>query len=254
MEPYGKGRDWKKSWKEGVIDMNRIISGDSKHITEVYELIKPTSMYLICQHVKKIEQAEEIYDNFFMNFLKYAASFDKKKGKLFSWVLTITRNEIINYKNKKSERENKNLILSIDKDYMTDGQFSDLNVKGIDYESSYTEDDFTEMELRIKVYLNADEKEFLMNWINKSYGEKGRNSDSAKYISDYNRYRALIRKLKGKPNKPAKLKLICEDTQVVQYFNNVNQLAKLLIKNRNFIIKAIKTNKLIDNKWRITKL
>ena len=85
--------------------VSRLQNGDQSAISDVYDRYSD-ALFGICMKVLKNNtgMAEDAFQEAMVKIWKYASSYDPKKGRLFTWILNITRNTAIDYWRKMDKR------------------------------------------------------------------------------------------------------------------------------------------------------
>lgn len=85
--------------------VSRLQNGDQSAISDVYDRYSD-ALFGICLKVLKNNtgMAEDAFQEAMVKIWKYASSYDPKKGRLFTWILNITRNTAIDYWRKMDKR------------------------------------------------------------------------------------------------------------------------------------------------------
>lgn len=85
--------------------VSRLQTGDQTALAEIYDLYSE-ALFGICLKILRNHAgtAEDALQEAMIKIWKYAASYDPKKGKLFTWILNITRNTAIDYWRKMDKR------------------------------------------------------------------------------------------------------------------------------------------------------
>ncbi len=83
----------------------RLQNGDQKALSDIYDLYSE-ALYGLCLKVLRSHtgMAEDAFQEAMVKIWKYAASYDPEKGRLFTWMLNITRNTAIDYWRKMDKR------------------------------------------------------------------------------------------------------------------------------------------------------
>jgi len=85
--------------------VSQLQSGDEKALSDIYDLYSD-ALYGICLKILRNHtgMAEDAFQEAMVKIWKYASSYDPEKGKLFTWILNITRNTAIDYYRKMDRR------------------------------------------------------------------------------------------------------------------------------------------------------
>jgi RNA polymerase sigma-70 factor, ECF subfamily len=75
--------------------LERIAASDESALSELYDLYSRIIYSLIIRIVKSREEAEDLLQLIFVKIWYKAGSFDKNKGSVYSWVVTMARNNAI---------------------------------------------------------------------------------------------------------------------------------------------------------------
>lgn len=80
-------------------------NGDRSVVSEIYDQYGPV-LYGVCLKILSNNEglAEDAFQDSILKIWKYGQSYDAKKGKLFTWMLNITRNTAIDYWRKSKTR------------------------------------------------------------------------------------------------------------------------------------------------------
>jgi RNA polymerase sigma factor (sigma-70 family) len=98
----------------------------------LYDHYSGALLGVILRIIKKEELAEEILQDVFLKIWDRISSYDSSKGKLFTWMLNIARNQAIDKTRSKEFSKGKktddieNLVRKVDKN-----EFTELHVEGI---------------------------------------------------------------------------------------------------------------------------
>jgi len=75
--------------------IKRIKQRESKALEELYDLYKRLLFGIIVSIVKNREEAEDTLQETFVNIWNKADSFNEKRGNVYSWIVTLARNNAI---------------------------------------------------------------------------------------------------------------------------------------------------------------
>lgn len=75
--------------------MQKIKANDAEALKELYNLYDRLLFGMILSIVKKREEAEDVLQEVFLTIWEKAHTFKEKRGNVYSWVVTITRNKAI---------------------------------------------------------------------------------------------------------------------------------------------------------------
>ncbi|MGB1013133.1 MAG: RNA polymerase sigma factor [Nannocystaceae bacterium] len=78
-------------------DLLRARDGDSKAFVRLYRQLHPDVFRFIARRVANRADAEDLTARVFCKFLERMDQFDRRKGKVRSWVLTVARNLVIDH-------------------------------------------------------------------------------------------------------------------------------------------------------------
>ena len=93
--------------------LERIALKDEKSFADLYDRYSRIIFSLALKIVKNREDAEEILQVVFLQIWDKASSFDKEKGNVYSWIITMTRNKAIDkIRSKATRTENQNITLN----------------------------------------------------------------------------------------------------------------------------------------------
>lgn len=94
---------FKKS--EEKLLVTRLQTGDQTAISDIYDRYSE-ALYGICLKILRNNtgMAEDAFQEAMVKIWKYAASYNPEKGRLFTWLLNITRNTAIDYWRKMDKR------------------------------------------------------------------------------------------------------------------------------------------------------
>ncbi|SMO77461.1 sigma-70 family RNA polymerase sigma factor [Fodinibius sediminis] len=99
--------------------MKRIQAGHEDALEELYELYKRLLFGMILSIVKKKEVAEDVLQEVFITVWDKAGSFDKDRGNVYSWILTLARNKAIDRIRSKSYKSQEKASVSIHDPFFT---------------------------------------------------------------------------------------------------------------------------------------
>jgi RNA polymerase sigma-70 factor, ECF subfamily len=125
--------DNKKFTEEELIASLR--NGDQKALGFLYDNYSAALFGVIMRIVESQENAEDVLQEVFVKVWKNIASYDKSKGKLYTWLINIARNTAIDslrakgYKAKSQIQSLDNSVHSINKQYTTTIQPDHIGLK-----------------------------------------------------------------------------------------------------------------------------
>ncbi|HSY76072.1 MAG TPA: sigma-70 family RNA polymerase sigma factor [Bacteroidia bacterium] len=112
-------------------------SGDSGSLSVLYDNYSAALLGVIFRMVDDKEAAEDILQEVFIKVWKKISSYDRTKGKLFTWLINIARNAAIDsmrvkdYNVKSKIRSIDNSVRSINKQYNVSTQVDHIGLKNI---------------------------------------------------------------------------------------------------------------------------
>lgn len=112
-------------------------SGDSGAMSVLYDNYSAALLGVIFRIVDNKEAAEDILQEVFVKVWKNIASYDRAKGKLFTWLVNIARNAAIDsmrvkdYHVKKQIRSIDNSVGSINRQYSVSTQVDHIGLKEV---------------------------------------------------------------------------------------------------------------------------
>ncbi|WP_350356566.1 sigma-70 family RNA polymerase sigma factor [Fodinibius halophilus] len=93
--------------------MKRIQSRDDEALEELYDLYKRLLFSMVISIVKKKEEAEDLLQEIFVKIWNKAESFDPDRGNVYSWIVTLARNQAIDRIRSKGYKTQKKQSVSI---------------------------------------------------------------------------------------------------------------------------------------------
>jgi len=99
--------------------MKRIKSRDTEALEELYELYNQLLFSMVISIVKKREEAEDMLQEIFLTIWNKADSFDKERGNVYSWIVTLARNKAIDRIRSKGYKTQEKASVSIHKPLFT---------------------------------------------------------------------------------------------------------------------------------------
>ncbi len=112
-------------------------NGDSGSLSILYDNYSAALLGVIFRMVDDKEAAEDILQEVFIKVWKKISSYDRTKGKLFTWLINIARNSAIDsmrvkdYNVKSKIRSIDNSVRSINKQYNVSTQVDHIGLKNI---------------------------------------------------------------------------------------------------------------------------
>lgn len=92
--------------------LEQIYKKDSKGFTELYNMYSKSLYGIIFNLLKDKEESEDILQEVFVKIWKNIDSYDKNKGRFFTWILNIARNAAIDkLRSKDHSKSSKNLSI-----------------------------------------------------------------------------------------------------------------------------------------------
>lgn len=95
---------------EGTDFCQLIRSKNHQAFHNLYEQYSPALFNEILRSVKHYHIAEDLLQDVFLNIYQHANEYDPKKGRLFTWMITITRNKCTDYLRSVAHRRSKQVI------------------------------------------------------------------------------------------------------------------------------------------------
>ena len=111
--------------QEEVELLNRIILKDEKALKKLYSLYSRIIYSIVLRIVRRQEDAEEILQNVFLQVWDKAASFQERKGSVYTWLLTMARNRAIDRIRSKGYKNNSETITFENEIIGESGKYSD---------------------------------------------------------------------------------------------------------------------------------
>lgn len=99
----------RKTAEEEIELMRNIALKDENALVRLYDLYSKLLYSLILRIVKNQEEAEELLQTIFLQVWDKAGSFDLKKGNVYSWLVTLSRNKAIDKIRSKTFKEQQRL-------------------------------------------------------------------------------------------------------------------------------------------------
>lgn len=99
--------------------IQKIKAKDADALKELYSLYNRLLFGMILSIVKKREEAEDVLQEVFINIWEKAHTFKSKRGNVYSWLVTITRNKAIDRIRSKGYKTQKKASVSIDESPFT---------------------------------------------------------------------------------------------------------------------------------------
>jgi RNA polymerase sigma-70 factor (ECF subfamily) len=94
--------------------MEKIKTGDADALEELYDQYNRLLFGMIISIVKKKEEAEDVLQEVFVNIWQKAHTFDEKRGNVYSWLVTMTRNKAIDRIRSKDYKTQEKASVNID--------------------------------------------------------------------------------------------------------------------------------------------
>jgi RNA polymerase sigma-70 factor (ECF subfamily) len=94
--------------------MEKIKSGDTDALEELYNQYNRLLFGLIITIVKKREEAEDVLQEVFVNIWQKAHTFDEERGNVYSWLVTLSRNKSIDRVRSKDYKTQEKASVSVD--------------------------------------------------------------------------------------------------------------------------------------------
>ena len=105
---------------------------DNKAFEYLYDNYSGALYNIVMQILNDADLSNDVLQDVFVNIWRKIESYDSLKGRLFTWMLNITRNAAIDVLRSKSyQNSQKNQSISDETDYDTGGKGSVLNVDNI---------------------------------------------------------------------------------------------------------------------------
>lgn len=106
--------------------MKRIKAKDSVALADLYDLYNRLLYGMILSIVKSKPEAEDVLQEVFVNIWQKADSFKEKRGNVFSWIVTLTRNRAIDRLRSKGYKTQQKASANIDDPIITlEGDYYD---------------------------------------------------------------------------------------------------------------------------------
>lgn len=124
-----------KYTEEELISLVR--SGDQGAFAYLYDNYSKALFGVIYTIVGDSEESEDILQTVFLKIWNNFGSYDKDKGRLYTWMLNITRNAAIDYTRSKQNKINlknlssHNIVHDIDKQYHNAANYDHIGLKNI---------------------------------------------------------------------------------------------------------------------------
>ena len=96
----------------------------------LYENYSKSLFTIICQLVPQQDAAEDLLQQVFIKIWKNIHSYDVAKGRLFTWMLNIARNQAIDFTRSK-EFNKLGKTVALEEDVYTEGEVSSIKVRDI---------------------------------------------------------------------------------------------------------------------------
>lgn len=102
--------------------MQKIKAKDADALKKLYNLYHRLLFGMILSIVKKREEAEDVLQEVFVTIWEKAHTFNEKRGNVYSWLVTVTRNKAIDRIRSKGYKTQKKASVSIDEpDFTLEG-------------------------------------------------------------------------------------------------------------------------------------
>lgn len=75
--------------------INAVANGDERALAELYDRYRVILFGLLIRILKSREEAEDVLQEVFLQVWRRANDFDEQRGKLFTWLVTLTRSRAI---------------------------------------------------------------------------------------------------------------------------------------------------------------
>jgi len=95
-----------RSGEEEIRLIERIVYRDEAALSELYDLYSRILYSLVLKIVKNQEEAEDILQSVFIKIWNKALSYNKSKGSVYSWLVTLARNSAIDKVRSKDYKAN----------------------------------------------------------------------------------------------------------------------------------------------------
>lgn len=102
-------------------------SKDEKAFNYLYDHYSGSIYGLILKIVESQEHAEEVLQDAFVKIWKYIDQYEASKGRLYTWIINITRNTAIDYiksKGYQNEQKNQSIVNFVHKDTLSSKEMS----------------------------------------------------------------------------------------------------------------------------------
>ncbi len=96
--------------EEEIRLLERIVLKDQKALEKLYDLYSKIIYSIVLRIVKNQEDAEEILQNIFLQVWERARSFNRSRGTVYAWLITLARNKAIDKIRSKDFRKNFNTV------------------------------------------------------------------------------------------------------------------------------------------------
>ncbi len=96
--------------EEEIRLLERIVLKDQKALEKLYDLYSKIIYSIVLRIVKNQEDAEEILQNIFLQVWERAGSFNRSRGTVYAWLITLARNKAIDKIRSKDFRKNFNTV------------------------------------------------------------------------------------------------------------------------------------------------
>lgn len=112
--------------------MSLLKQRDNKAFEYLYDNYSGALYNIVMQILGDVDLANDVLQEVFVNIWRKIESYDSVKGRLFTWMLNITRNAAIDVLRSKSyQNSQKNLSISDQAEFDSGGKTSQLNVDNI---------------------------------------------------------------------------------------------------------------------------
>lgn len=114
-----------------------IQSGDQDAFAYLYDHYSKALYKVIYTIIGANEETEDILQNVFVKIWHNFSSYDKEKGRLYTWMLNIARNSSIDYTRSKQNKTNlqnhtsDNIVSEIDRRYVNDVNYDHIGLKNV---------------------------------------------------------------------------------------------------------------------------
>lgn len=125
----------KKYTEEQLISLLK--SGNELSYSYLYDNYSKALYGVIMHTITSTEEAEDILQTVFVKIWNNIQSYNAEKGRLYTWMLNITRNAVIDYSRSKQGQinakihESENIENDINKQYFSYANYDDLEIKNL---------------------------------------------------------------------------------------------------------------------------